>query len=73
MRVLVDNSETLTTRQTGRGLYCVWEVAREGERTSLVARWIDPNASVSAADDDTDSNSDDGVGGLWLGASLRAA
>jgi hypothetical protein len=73
MRVLVDNSETLTTRQTRRGLYCIWEVAREGGRTNLVTRWIDPDASVSGADDDTDSHSDDGAGGLCLSASLRAA
>jgi hypothetical protein len=70
MRVVVDNSQKLTTR---RGLYCIWELAREGERTSLVARWIDPDASVSGADDDTDSNSDEGAGGLCLSASLRAA
>lgn len=69
MRVVVDNSQKLTTR---RGLY-FRELAREGERTSLVARWIDPDASVSGADDDTDSNSDEGAGGLSFSASLRAA
>ena len=68
MRVVVDNSQKLTTR---RGLYFIWELAREGERTSLVARWIDPDASVSGADDDTPEREEE-AGGL-SSASLRAA
>jgi hypothetical protein len=50
MQVVVDNSQKLTTR---RGLYCIWERVREGERTRLVARWIDSDAAVNGADDDT--------------------
>jgi hypothetical protein len=56
MRVLVDNSEKLTTR---RGLYCIWELASEGDQARLVARWIDPDAAVSEARDDTNSNSEE--------------
>lgn len=70
MRVLVDKSEKLTTR---RGLYCIWEPAREGEPTPLVARWINPNAVVSESDEDTHSNSEEEPRRPSLVASLRAA
>ena len=69
MRVVVDNSQKLTTR---RGLYCIWERVREGERTRLVARWIYSDAAVNGADDDTHEREEE-AGGLCLSASLRAA
>jgi hypothetical protein len=71
MRVVVHNSEKLTTRQARWGLFCIWELARDGERMRLVARWIDPDASVSGADDDTPEREEE-AGGL-SSASLRAA
>jgi hypothetical protein len=69
MRVLVEKSEKLTTR---RSLYCIWEVTREGERTCLVARWIDPDAPVSRADDDTHSDDDEEASRLFLCSVLAA-
>jgi len=39
MQKFMDNLENLVT---SRGLYRVWEPARKGEPTPLVARWIDP-------------------------------
>jgi hypothetical protein len=39
MRICVGHLENLVLR---RGLYRVWEPAQKGQRTPLVARWIDP-------------------------------
>jgi hypothetical protein len=70
VRAFVDNLEKPITR---RGLYCVWEPVREGERTRLVARWIDPDAPVSEADNDTHSNNEEEPRRRCLSGSARAA
>ncbi len=70
MRIFVDVPEKSITR---RSLYCVWELARKGERALLVARWIDPDAALSGADDDTHSNSEKEARRRSPGSSLRAA
>jgi hypothetical protein len=44
------HTNKLESLATSRGLYCVWAPTREGEATSLVARWIDPKTEVREGD-----------------------
>jgi hypothetical protein len=69
MRVLFENMEN--TVPCG-GLSCVWESAREGERTRLVARWINPDADGRRSRT-VDSIDCDEARTPWLGISLQLA
>jgi hypothetical protein len=48
-------------------------IASGSQSAKAMARWIDPDAAVSGADDDIHSNGEDEAGGQCLSVSLRAA
>lgn len=69
MRVLFENLDNTVPRA---GLSCVWESVREGGRTRLVARWINPGADGrwSQTVDKIDCHE---AREPWLGISLQLA
>lgn len=68
MLVLEQNSKKMKVRD---GLYCIWEAVREGGRTILVARWIDPR-EASEADQDAERIEEE-ASRPWLHMAFRAA
>lgn len=57
MQLFVEIFDNLTP---GRGLHRVWESICEGDRTQLVARWIDPETEKSQSHESRDAKKDDG-------------
>ena len=66
-------TQSLENLTASRSLYCVWVPAREGEPTSLVARWIDPRVENSKMREDDDRCAKNEARQTWLGMSSRAA
>jgi len=68
--ILKRNIDYLTPR---RGLHRVWESVSEGDRTSLIARWIDAKTEKSQLLENDDAKKDDGLPHLCVGVGLYFA
>jgi hypothetical protein len=63
MQKFMDNLENLVT---SRGLYRVWEPARKGEPTPLVARWIDPERESCDAQENEEALVGEDAERFWI-------
>ena len=63
MQTFMQNVDNLSPR---RGLHRVWESIREGDRTRLVARWIEPKTEKSQSYKNGDAMNDDEAAGRGL-------
>jgi len=69
MQKFMDNLENLLT---SRGLYRVWEPARKGEPTPLVARWIDPEREGCDAQENDEAVVGEDAERFWIRVHIQS-